>query len=620
MRWRPIGVAGTVAIAIVGGGLFAMAVTAETRTPTSASASAPERLPAVTPAAPVSIGEQDALRQSALVAVEDRRLQDVRTVTTLARWQDRSQKAPYRLSTPAGYTLVLTPRSEMYTLTDLLQLQPQTLLRLSDGSYLLKEHIVVLAGAELNLSPADGMTLRMASSPDGIVSIVSMGGRLVVVGTAADRVTITSWDENAAANDTETVDGRAYVRAVGGQLQMSYVDIQDLGFWSGRTGGLALTGTDRPNTGSLDVDLASTGSGTPGVPGGGGAVGDTRILPSGELPTGAGGGGFSLDTSLSWVSARIDNTTVIGNAFGLFVSGAEGVLVDSSEFTDSQITGVDFHRFVRSSVIQNTQSNYSGGTGFSLGRATQGVRIDQATAIGNAHDGYLISGEPLADGPSAVGSTIQEYGNSSISNSIAQSNGHYGVAVVDGFNMTVANNQISGGRMGIVAHSGASAITVTGNKITDVASHGIALLDGVTGSAITGNVVSGGPIYLRDSSAEVRGNTVLDASGHAVSVVGSAPSTVVSHNVVSGSGSSAIDTARATVEVVRTANVDDGWNNTTSILERARNALLQPMSLLWLAISVLVIGSMIRGLRGSPPVRGRHPYAHQNSHLQPGLT
>jgi hypothetical protein len=105
-----------------------------------------------------------------------------------------------------------------------------------------------------------------------------------------------------------------------------------------------------------------------------------------------------------------------------------------------------------------------------------------------------------------------------------------------------------------------------------------------------------------------------------VSVVGSAPSTVVSHNVVSGSGSSAIDTARATVEVVRTANVDDGWNNTTSILERARNALLQPMSLLWLAISVLVIGSMIRGLRGSPPVRGRHPYAHQNSHLQPGLT
>jgi len=596
--------------------------TATSGDPSSPAGSAPAEtsppVEAVTPAPPVVISEAEANRASALVAVEDRRLQDVRTVTTLARWQDRAQKAPYRLGTPAGYTLVLTPRSAMYTLADLLVLQPQTLLRLSDDSYLLKEHIVVLAGAELNLSPATGLTLRLASSTEGIVSIVSMGGRFVAVGTSADPVTITSWDENAAANDTETTDGRAYIRALGGQLQMSYVDIEDLGFWSGRTGGLSLTGTDRPNTGSLDTNILTDGAATPGLPGGDGTVGDTQILPTGELPTGSAATGFDLDTSLSWVSARIDNTTVSGNAFGLFVSGADGVLIDSSTFTDSQITGVDFHRFVRSSVVQRSTSNYSGGNGFSLGRATQGVQINQSTAVGNAQDGFAVSGEPLADGPSAVGSTVQKYGNSSISNCTANGNGHYGITIKDGFNMSVANNQVSNSRMGIVVDENASKVSVTGNQISGVSSHAIALLDGVTDSTVTGNVVNDGPIYLRDSSAQVQGNTVLDATGHGVSVVGSAVGTVVAYNVVGGTGSSAIDTARSSAEVTQMGNSDVGWRDTTSLLTHIKRALLQPLSLLWLAIGIFVIGSMIRGMRGASPVRGKHPYAHQSSHLRTG--
>lgn len=575
---------------------------------------------AVTPAQAVSIGQVEADRQSTLVAQEDRRLQDIRTVSTLARWQNRAQKVPYRLSTPGGYTLVLTPRSAAYSFADLLALEPQTLVRLSDGSYLLREHIVVMGGAELNLLPTSALTLRLASSSEGFVSIVSLGGRLTMVGTRTRPITITSWDDNTATDDLDTTDGRAYLRALGGQLQMSYVNISDLGFWSGRTGGVSLTGTDRPNTGSLNTDTvkASSTAGTPELPGGGSTVGDSRVLPAGKLPTGsmttAEGSG---DSPLSYVSARIDNTTMTGNAFGLFVSGADGVDIDSSTFTRSQITGVDFHRFVRSSVIERSTSSFSGGDGFSLGRATQGVQINQSTAIGNAHDGFTSSGAPLADGPSAVGSTTQRYGNNSIVNSTANSNGHYGIAVRDGFNITVANNRVSNSVMGIVANEDASNVSVTGNQVSGVASHGVALLDGVTASTVTGNVVTDAPIYLRNASAKVQGNTIVDASGHAVSVVGSTAGTVIAYNVVAGSGSSAIDTARATSSVSQTGNVADGWRNTTSILTRVMHALLQPMTLLWAAIVLLVIGSMIGGIRRGGTTRGTHPYAHQRAHLHP---
>jgi uncharacterized membrane protein YdfJ with MMPL/SSD domain len=68
---------------------------------------------------PAEISSQDAEMQAATLAAEDRRLIEIRTVTSLARWQGQNWKTPYRLGTPSGYTLVLTPRSEAYTVDDL---------------------------------------------------------------------------------------------------------------------------------------------------------------------------------------------------------------------------------------------------------------------------------------------------------------------------------------------------------------------------------------------------------------------------------------------------------------------------------------------------------------------
>ncbi|HEY6533373.1 MAG TPA: hypothetical protein VIY72_13785, partial [Acidimicrobiales bacterium] len=179
------------------------------------------------------VSAEDAELQAAVVAAEDRRITEIRTVTSLARWRGDNWKTPYRLGTEGGYTLVLTPRSTPYTVEDLLQLAPQTFLKLSDGSFFLTEHLVVMPRATLNLGEPGGLNLRLASSHDGFATILSFGGELIIGGEAGSEVAITSWDLAAGEPDATTLDGRAYVRAIGGQFEATYANLSNLGFWSG---------------------------------------------------------------------------------------------------------------------------------------------------------------------------------------------------------------------------------------------------------------------------------------------------------------------------------------------------------------------------------------------------
>jgi hypothetical protein len=564
-------------------------------------------------ATPPRISMDDARRQSAIVAAEDRRLTQVRTVAALARWQNKNWKTPYRLSTGGGYTLVLTASSEPYRLDDLLRLQPQTLVRMPDGAYVLTEHIVVMAGATLVLTQPGGLKLRLASGTAGFSTIVAYGGKLDFTGTEGARTTITSWDEHAGKPDTNALDGRAYVRAIGGQFSMQYTDVRDLGFWSGRTGGIALTGTDRPNSGAIEsVGKAKrTGGEVPTVTD---DLGSTPISPAGVLPPGAVNPDlrFTVPT-LSYVSGKISHSTFTGNAVGLFVSGANGVQVSDSTVRDSQIAGVQLHRFVTNGVIQRTTSTHNGGDGFALARATQGIVISESTASLNAGNGFTLSGRPLADGPSAVGSPLDSYGNNSVSNSTAKDNARDGIEVIGGFNIGVQNNRVEGNDMGVVVSGAATRVAVTGNQVSRQHRHAIALVNGVDDSTVTGNVIAEATtgVYLRDAQADVKGNTVEDATVHGISLVHGVDGSEVAHNVLAGRGLSALDLVRADGDIVATGNQDGGWHDTSPWYVQLKR-LLQPMTLLWVMIFGLLLVSAVRSRKHEGGVT--HPYAHQMSH------
>ncbi len=475
-----------------------------------------------------AVSADDATRAAAVVAAEDRRITSIRTVSSLARWQGHNSKTPFRLATGTGYTLVLTPRPTPYGLTDLQALAPQTFVRMTDGAYLLSEYIVVMPKAVLRLSSPGGLAVRLASSPRGFATIVSLGGKLELLGEQNAPLVLTNWDVDAAAPDLQPYDGRAYVRAVGGQFIADHVNVSDLGFWSGRTGGIALTGTDRPNTGAIE----RVGKAGPVNAGTASVLDAITRQPAGRLLPGQSDPSlkFTLPAQ-DYVSSRISSTTIRGDAFGLFVSGANGLQVSNSSVSNSQIAGIVLHRFVSNGVLSRTTSSHNAGDGFSLDRATTGITISEATSDSNAGSGYRLSA-----GPSAAGSPTGSYGNNSVSNSTATDNGHYGVEVVGGFNIGVQNNVVSGNDMGIVVAGPAHRISVTGNQVSQATRHGISLVDGVTASTVTGNVVdrTATGIYLRASTSEIKGNTVQHARGHAVSLVGRVEGTAVSFNVLAG--------------------------------------------------------------------------------------
>ncbi len=561
--------------------------------------------------------------EAAYVADEDRRLVEVRTVDSLARWSKTSLNSPYRIATGSAYTLVLTPRREVYTIKDLLGLAPQTFIRQPDGGYLLSEHIVIQNGATLNLASSGGLTLRLASDQNGFVSIVNYGGVLNVQGANGRPVKISSWNRDTDGADTLTNDGRSYIRSLGGQVRFRYAELSDLGFWSGRTGGLSLTGTDRPNSGSLDKlgetmrvgkraakerEAAKTAKKpeSGGVDLNAGKNSLSQVLPAGKLPLPEVD---IADPEYSYVSALIQNTVVKRNAFGLFAASANGLDIRDSKFDDSLVDGLVMHRYVTNAVVDSTTADGNAGDGFVLSRATTGIVLSEVEANRNHRNGLTMSGLPLADGPSATGSSLGSYGNNTVSNSKLANNARYGVEVIGGTNIGVNANDLQGNDMGVVVRGGAQDVSVVGNRVTEPIRQGIAIRDGVHKSVISGNIVSGGntSVYVRDSAATVQRNTLSDADAHAISLVGAVNATKVTENTISGRGPSAIDTKRASdVNMQRWKNDEDHWHDTTPFVVTLKR-FLQPLTAMWLCLAALLIFTAARGSRRRRRIV--HPYA-----------
>ena len=181
-------------------------------------------------------------REAALVSSEDAR---IRVLLHAAVRIFQPEVIPVRGSLP---TLVLPAGPHAYTATDLAQYG--ALVRLKHRAALLIDNVFVSTNATLKLTSPSLHVLYMDSSTDGFASIVAWNGNLEFAGTASQPMTITGWDRIAKTPASDRGFGRSYIREVGGKLTLSDVRVSSLGFWSGRTGGVAWTGlTGHPSTG-----------------------------------------------------------------------------------------------------------------------------------------------------------------------------------------------------------------------------------------------------------------------------------------------------------------------------------------------------------------------------------
>lgn len=557
----------------------------------------------------VVVGEQypgDAALESLLVASEERRLIDVRSISNAAGWTNVNQGRPYRLVTGNTYTLVLIRRDAAYTIDDLLEYAPSTFVRQPDGSYLLSENIVVEQGATLRLASEEGMVLHMASTPDAFVSIVTIGGALEFTGTLDQPIEVSGWDPVAQKVDTETSDGRAYIRVTGGHAAMAHVRFHDLGFWSGATGGIALTGTAAPETLSEDADQnrVDEGETAPTVYG-------TELYPA--------GGAQLLDAqpelgAYSYVSADIDDVTSRDNAFGMFITSAKGVDLRDSSFENNLVDGLVLHRGVTDTVVHNVTASHNAVDGVRVTRAATGVVIDRLTAEQNGRNGLTLEGGPLADGPSATGTPVGSYGNNAVSNSLIEGNGRYGIEVIGGTQIVIDGNSVSGHEMGIVVANLVDHVTITDNIVEASAEHGIALRNGVSDAIVQGNSIAGGEvgIFLRDAGGLIDRNSIKDVSNHGVTLIRDSTTSTITNNIISGRGPSAIDTARALSEPVVEDNDLDAWQGTKP-LDVVLRSIFQPLTVMWILLGLIVVVTAFTGLRRRrtrQPVQS-HPYEAQ---------
>lgn len=558
--------------------------------------------------------------EAALVELEERHLADVRSTVGTALWDGGG---PYHLRTSETTAFVLVPHSEPYTLDQLVSIAPETMSREKDGSYLLSESLVVLSGASLNITNADGVRLLLTSTADSFVSITTLGGTLTVQGSEEHPAQVSSWDPAAGGVDEATQDGRAYIRVLGGQADFAFAEFDHLGFWSGATGGVALTGTSLPSSDALASSVGSASMtlvswqeepapgptatpsptptprpsstpppGSPNEPGSGGGAGSEET-ESDEVRT------LELEPDYSGhvkASANISSTTFSNNAFGLFVSGAENVVVADSMIRDSLVDGLLFFRDVTASSVTATTSQDNGADGFKLASSTTGVVLDGVTASGNGRNGISVEGSALVDGPNPTGSSTAQYGDNSVTGSTVTDNERYGIEVVGGNGVTIDDNSVSGSTNGIVVATGAQAVTVSNNTIENAAKQGIALREAGRNLVVEGNAVSGAEvgIFVRNAGGDIRDNRIEKASMHAISLVGSTGLSSVTNNTVSGVGPSAVDVVR-TKNASVSGNNAAGWEGTKPV-DVTMRSIFQPLTVLWIVLGTLVFITAFLGI------------------------
>lgn len=565
---------------------------------------------------PVGAYAGDPAAEAALVQQEDRRLIDVQLVAKGILVPELDVTHPFRVTGSAVSTLVLTAREAPYTLDELATLAPNSIVKGTDGVYDINESLVVLKGASLDLHARSGLKLRLASQEQGFVSIVTLGGTLVIRGNAGMPAEVTSWDAVAGAPDTKTSDGRAYIRAEGGQVSLTDTSFADLGFWSGYTGGISLTGlaqtfglgfgdTSAEQTGSLgDTTDGATGSDRDNT----GAQSIVTTTDQGVIEDQAG-------SSLvpEGVTAYLSSLKIDGNAFGIFAANTTSLELHDSAVTNSLIDGIVFHRQVSHSTVENTTSSNNVGDGFRISRGSDTILLEDVTATGNGRNGITINAGPLATGPSAVGLSTAVYGDHTVRDAVLTGNAASGITVIGGDGVTLSRNRIESSPFGIVVQNATKNLRIADSTFSSIAKQSIALRDGVAGTVIQ-NIIRGGAIgiYLRDSAAQIDHNTITGVHGHGITIVGAANGTSITSNVISGSGSSPIDTARGDgAEVPRHSNNTDEWAY-QSLTDVVVDNVKRPLTLMWVMLAALLLFTAISGFRqrkrgfGSP-YRDRTP-------------
>jgi parallel beta-helix repeat protein len=528
---------------------------------------------------PAAAGTHDSARMAALVAGEDLRLRTLlHHISRLAYPEVVTGSGQYDVSSgvmSSGVSTLVLPGPANYTIADLQS--AGAVVPLTQGGFLLVYSVLVGSGATLTIGGSSVPRLLMEASDTGFTSLVTWGGTLSLYGESPQSpLTIMSWNRktNLPADDHRY--GRPYIRAVGGKLDLRNVLASYLGFWSGRTGGVAWTGIS---------SRASTGSAT--------------------------------------------SSMFIGNTYGAFVSRSNHVEFLDDLFQQNELDGLRLHRSALNSTVVNSAAVRNGGNGFVVSRGATGSVLRGDLAIHNGSNGFLLNGQSLARGAGPDGGQTTSSVGTVLENSNAQNNARTGILLEGGSGTVIRANLVCGPVTGIAVRQGAIGTFIVGNEVRCGGRVALSIGPGVTGTTVAGNILTNARIgmLIRNSpGVRILNNRITGMSVFGISARGVSPGVVGTDNVIAGKGLQPIDTRAGASDPTMLRTDLTGWSHRSSVtlLTYLR---YHPLITTWLIILVLVVlSTFVVRIKRSPArpyaftmawANAADGFAHHESELAP---
>lgn len=425
-------------------------------------------------------------------------------------------------------TVVLSARPEPYGLGDLIA---RGAVRQDDAStFTLERSVVVRAGARLQID-APGATLRLRSDEAGFADLVGWGGSIALNSADGAPLTVTSWDGTHSSADILTHDGRAFVLVRNGRFETAHTSFNKLGFWSGRTGGVAVVSTD--------IGLAT---------------------------------------------AALTATAHTGLAYGVFLSGVVDSTVTGATVTGAELTGIHITGSSRNIAIAGATINGTGADAITIERGSSQVRVTGSAMAHAGGYGLRFSGQALADGPSPSGGPTTLATGLLVDAVTATDNDRGGILIDAGNDVILTGVVVDGASTALTVRGPSHTLAITGAALT--ASRDIpARISGAVSDAVlarstligseTAASTTDARIAITENTFAVREGTPLTLGGRAHGVV--------ERNTFNGTGQDPIgvaDTALAEVD----GSVLTDWRFQPEFVRWLNQ---HPMAWLWLLVLIV---------------------------------
>ena len=478
--------------------------------------------------------EADRIRAMALTAArQTRRLQE----THVAEPAIKAVRVVYRKEA----SIVLLARQAPYTLPELRAAFPAALTVDAAGVWVLREHVVVGPGARLLVASPEVEELRLLSTAGRFVTIAGWKATIELRGSAATALRVTSWDPVTNAPDADRTDGRAYIIAKGGLMDVADAQFAALGFATGESSGVAWRGW-------------------PGLPSRGSAV----------------------------------RSRFTDNYFGAYTFEAVDMSWTDNLFAGNVGYGFDPHDHSDRFTVTRNVAIGNGSHGMVFSRGCSGNVIRYNVSALNRGNGFVLDDGRVAPDGDPRHARPDPSNDNVIEANVAWGN-EAGIALEGASRNVVRANALAGNRVGLRLKDASTANTLSGNVIGGSTIFGIDVYAASAGNAVGGNLIVGGKVgvVIGDSAGnQVEGNAISWITGRGIVLAGALEDTSVTANAISGWGSTAIDTqtARGLPEAAVTGNEIAGWVGPRPVGEvyTAGNFLRHhPAIAIWLGIFLL---------------------------------